>query len=737
MMGRNHYLTLTVRDLPLGTTAQDVRDHINRRFTNAQPLVGPLVKDPNRPSLYTVVTVRQDSDSQCRELRDSLNLSKFFPQKPKTAVVDSQIAVSDEFLGVTTLAEDEDPQFDLYFIHGLGGHAFGSWTLNKSPPRMWPRDFLAKDIPNRPRRPNDPEGPKLAARISTIGYNAHAQRTHSSTTTIERAAEDLLEKVRTDRPEDCDRPMYFACHSLGGLVTCQALIHALRGDPSIPEEQSHYRKVFFQKGQCLVKGIIFFGTPFEGSKIANFAHKFVKVLGGNDTLIDSLRTKSDVLAELVGKFNQLRSHPETGFPIIIGYEKSPMFNIKFVTKPDSATGSFNARTIGIDGDHRTMVKFEHRHCTNYHRVSEAMIRLIQDTLPALDPITFGNVNGPDLPLFRPEPLRKSHTLPPPYPGLSGTLLQAAEPVLPAYKDETSGLSVNITQRMVVRSSIMTKEMTENAWPNEPCWNEVPDVSPVKFDDLVRPIHDGEKHKSSFSLLGQFDTVFLLDDTGSMVVTDSDGGRSRWEELIDSLRHTVDIVCQYDKDGVEVRFFIQDHKDEDGITDGQRVLDLLTKEVGPDEQGGGTYVSNALWAILVPYIDRFEEWKNSLRDRSKPKVKMPKMLNLIVITDGAADDKEGVESVIVSAAKRLDQLSALPSQVGIQFLQIGKDDDAARWLKTLDDSLREKHGVRDIVDTRPWDSPKVIDKPFKDRLSQILLGAVSRARDDSDTAKLEG
>lgn len=66
---------------------------------------------------------------------------------------------------------------------------------------MWPRDFLATDIHNRPRRPNDPGGPKLAARISTIGYNAHAKRTYSSTTTIEKAAEDLLERVRTDRPE--------------------------------------------------------------------------------------------------------------------------------------------------------------------------------------------------------------------------------------------------------------------------------------------------------------------------------------------------------------------------------------------------------------------------------------------------------------------------------------------------------------------------------------------------------
>jgi hypothetical protein len=223
------------------------------------------------------------------------------------------------------------------------------------------------------------------------------------------------------------------------------------------------------------------------------------------------------------------------------------------------------------------------------------------------------------------------------------------------------------------------------------------VKPVKAEELIQPVQKGREHTSDFSALRAFDTVFLLDDTGSMVETDTDSGRSRWEELIESLRYTVEIVCHYDKDGVEVHFLNQDEKDEDGITEGQRVLDLLTKEVCPDEQGGGTYISTRLWDILCPYVDRFEAWKTwqSSRDRSKPKMKKPRMLNLIVITDGAAEDKEGVEDIIVNVAKRLDSLSAHPNQVGIQFLQIGKDDDAARWLRSLDDALKEKHSVRDV------------------------------------------
>ena len=56
--------------------------------------------------------------------------------------------------------------------------------------------------------------------------------------------------------------MYFVCHSLGGLVTCQALLYALRPNEDSAERQAVYRQVFFQDGQCLVKGIFFFGTPF-------------------------------------------------------------------------------------------------------------------------------------------------------------------------------------------------------------------------------------------------------------------------------------------------------------------------------------------------------------------------------------------------------------------------------------------------------------------------------------------
>ncbi|KAK3330784.1 hypothetical protein B0H66DRAFT_74682 [Apodospora peruviana] len=728
-MVRNSYLTLTVRNLPLGTTKEDIIGTINRLYQNAQPVVGLLVKDANRASLSATVTIRQDTDEKCRQLRDNLNLKDFFPRAPETEVVESKIVVNDEFLGVTTVAEHENAQFDIYFIHGLGGHAFRSWATDKGFPQMWPRDFLPNDVRERPLDPKNPNGPRLAGRFSTIGYRASTVNTWSATTTIDRAAENLLGAIATDRPEGSDRPMYFACHSLGGLVTCQALITALRNDGNRTERTEEYRKIFFQNGLCLVKGVFFFGTPFEGSKLANNASRIVKFLRGNEALIESLKVHSSELAAIVGKFDQVRSNPDTKIPILIAYEMRPMFDVKFVTDPESAMSSFDVHPIGIEGDHRTMIKFPHNQDKSYREVSEFIIRTIQTTLSGLYNTTPSSSpkGGSHAAEFSPSPLNRTGTMAsvqtlPPYPGISRqTTVQSqygTSVAGPSRQSSTSSDYFNGGGPPVRQSSTRSLPMrngsqsrvNSNSWLHghspmggstnrEAPITEEPAVAPIKFQDIVQSENTAggrEGEKNEFTLLSQFDTVFLLDDTGSMAEPtnpDDDEGMTKWDELVESLQHTVDIVCRYDKDGVDVRFFCNDEKDETQITEGQRILDLLTKEVGPDERGGGTYIGEQLWLILTTYLDKFEDWRKRMHERPRPE--KPKMLNLIVVTDGAADDKEQVEDVIVEAAKRLDEMRAQPQQVGIQFLQIGRDEDAARWLKLLDDSLKEKHGVRDV------------------------------------------
>ncbi|KAK4189032.1 hypothetical protein QBC35DRAFT_514333 [Podospora australis] len=730
------YMTFSIRNLPPGTTKDDVRALINTAKGDAAPRVGQLIKAPNLKTLTTTVTLRQSSVEKLKDLRNKLNKTTIFPENPTSSMVTSEIAVSDEFMGITTLVEHKDAQFDLYFIHGLGGHAFRSWNADDGPTSMWPKDLLPAEIEERPMDPENEHGLKLAGRFSTIGYSANAQSSHPATTTIEKAAEDLLNSIRVDRPEGSCRPIYFACHSLGGLVTCQALIRALNGT----SESDVYRKTFIQKEECLVKGIMFFGTPFKGSSLADFSSTIIRLLGGNTSLIESLKINSGALHNIVGTFNQVRNKAAAGMQIVATYEKAPIKGKYLVTEPGSAMISPKDRVFGIEGDHRTMIKFRDSHDGSYPVVSETIIRMIQDTLPTSgfiqSLITEGKVTdspSPDpLPFIpRTGTFASVRTAPPPPPYASPSSPRMPLDVFGSPDGQNDGVNSPPFSKFPlpvrasiepVRPRIQPTAKSDDAWSN----NHFRRNKPVNADELIKNTQNGLESATKLSILRQFDTVFLIDDTASMWETDCDHGRSRWDELLESLQYIVDIVCRYDRDGCDVHFLVDDEKDELEIRDSQRILNLL-QEVTPDETGGGTYMNQPLWAIVDTHVDAFQYWKSH---RGKG-AKRPKMLNLIVITDGAADDKEAVEHTVVKAAKQLDDLGAPEGQIGIQFLQIGKDDAAGRWLKTLDESLKDRHEIRDMVDTRPWNRPDSINDSFKQKLEKILLGAVDRTVDNDD------
>jgi len=270
-----------------------------------------------------------------------------------------------------------------------------------------------------------------------------------------------------------------------------------------------------------------------------------------------------------------------------------------------------------------------------------------------------------------------------------------------------------------RTQTGLSQMETTSTATAPDVNPVPDqedfvltaASPaaVNRHDLVALPENSREDNSKFARLKLFDTVFIIDDSGSMnerdgtQVVDAEGQPktlSRWETLVDGMRYIVDLACYYDNNGVDVHFLYNDAKDELGITEGQRVLDLLAKEVRLDEEGGGTVVGQVLWMVLETHLDGYEDFRKQMRARVSPRPKMPKKLNVIVITDGEAADTEEVEQTIVAAAQKLERLGAPPNQIGIQFLQVGQSETAADWLRMLDDDLHRIHGIKDVSTGRP-------------------------------------
>lgn len=182
----------------------------------------------------------------------------------------------------------------------------------------------------------------------------------------------------------------------------------------------------------------------------------------------------------------------------------------------------------------------------------------------------------------------------------------------------------------------------------------------------------------FAFLRSLDTVFLIDDSGSMA------GRS-WREVRDALAQFVPIAAAYDADGVDIHF-LNHAQSYTQIRDPKRVLSVFDT-VSP---WGGTPTGRRLLDILSKYVSSLEK-PNGL-EREKP-------LNLIVITDGVpSDDPEGT---IVQIAKKLDKMEAPTWQIGVQFIQVGNEPEAAEALQDLDDGIASRGNVRDMVDTTPW------------------------------------
>jgi uncharacterized protein YegL len=203
--------------------------------------------------------------------------------------------------------------------------------------------------------------------------------------------------------------------------------------------------------------------------------------------------------------------------------------------------------------------------------------------------------------------------------------------------------------------------------------------PAQSPTVASALEDTDDDQYAF--LRSFDTVFLIDDSGSMA------GRS-WRETGKALETITPICTQRDADGIDIYFL--NHPDSSiykNVTLASTVIEIF-QTVRPNKS---TPTGQRLNKILKPYLQRYE--KNP--ETTKP-------INIIVITDGEPTDD--VESPIIAAAKKLDKLDAPPWQVGIQFFQVGKEPGAREHLKQLDDGLRELSGqdeLRDIVDTVPF------------------------------------
>ena len=243
--------------------------------------------------------------------------------------------------------------------------------------------------------------------------------------------------------------------------------------------------------------------------------------------------------------------------------------------------------------------------------------------------------------------------------------------------------------------------------NEPPPAYTPTPGASDTTNTIAPVTGtADDNDDAYAFLKTFDTVFLIDDSGSMA------GRS-WRETAEALKTITPICTKHDNDGIDIYFL--NHPDStiyQNVTSASTIIEIF-QTVKPR---GATPTGQRLNKILKPYLTALEN-------------KRPvKPMNIIVITDGEPSDD--VESVIISAAKKLDKLDAEAWQVGIQFFQVGREPGAREHLKQLDDGLKELSGdddLRDIVDTVPFSGEDGAELTGRGVL-KVVLGSVNRRLD---------
>jgi hypothetical protein len=128
----------------------------------------------------------------------------------------------------------------------------------------------------------------------------------------------LLARALTERDETNSRPIIFVVHSLGGLV-CADMLLASRNSA-----EEHLQTVI----SC-TRGIIFLGTPHQGSGLATPAATLARVIGfikqTNSQILGVLEHDSEVLCRIQADFQtmiRLRARdPSQAISITCFYEE--------------------------------------------------------------------------------------------------------------------------------------------------------------------------------------------------------------------------------------------------------------------------------------------------------------------------------------------------------------------------------------------------------------------------------
>ena len=213
----------------------------------------------------------------------------------------------------------------------------------------------------------------------------------------------------------------------------------------------------------------------------------------------------------------------------------------------------------------------------------------------------------------------------------------------------------------------------------------------------------------FKDLEKYDFAILIDKSGSMGASDCQGGITRWEQAKRWSKVFAQKCEQYDDDGIDVIMFDDSAVLFEGVTS-SKVDELFTK----NRPCGSTDTSKALNVIFDKYFSGSES-KSLFSFFGKKKESSPRKPMIVVcITDGEPNSKRDVVDTIIRASKKIND----DSELGVTFIQVGRDNTARRFLQELDDDLVSEGAKFDIVSCK---NDKEMDNTS---IEQVLIEAIT-------------
>jgi hypothetical protein len=240
---------------------------------------------------------------------------------------------------------------DVVFVHGLGGHAFETWSASKDPASLWP-SWLGEEFPQigvwslgYAASPTKLMRFNPFTRVRDAGYGMPLAT--RATQVLDRMAQKNLG----------DRPLFFISHSLGGLLVKQIL------RSSYDEVDQRKKRIFAQ-----TRAVLFLATPHAGAGLASFVSAFRLIFNATVTVQD-LKAHDANLSNLYDWYRTKTVAIHTR----CYYEQRELYGFTIVNSTSAHPGSGDT-PVGLDEDHLSIAKPGNK----YSQVYDAARDILRD-----------------------------------------------------------------------------------------------------------------------------------------------------------------------------------------------------------------------------------------------------------------------------------------------------------------------------------------------------------------------